>query len=128
MQRRVISVDIERAPVEADMPEDEEHSLAGLIKFAKAAGRMLQKTKDKLQKTHEAFKAGMHEAKATSSHLEVMSYLDEAERHMESLEKGMSKMQWMGNQQQQQGHYMPIHAMQQEHAMYSVGGPQYYRM
>jgi hypothetical protein len=128
MHRRVISVDIERAPVDTSIPDEEDLSVGGFMNMVRKAGALVTKAKETATKIHTAFKEGKESAKTKDAHHSVVACLDEAEKHLESLERGISRMQWMGNQQQEQGNYMPIHAMQQGPAMYSVGGPQYYRM
>jgi hypothetical protein len=110
------------------MPDEEEYSVGGFMNMVRKAGALVTKAKEAATKVHTAFKEGKESAKTKDAHHSVMAYLEEAEKHLDTLERGMSKMQWMGNQQQQQGNYMPIQAMQQGPAMYSVGGPQYYRM
>jgi hypothetical protein len=139
MHRRVISVDIERAPADSPFMEDQssvEFNFTDMIRKAGAAAghvkTMIQKAKSKAQEAHAAFKDGLHSVKPkeqAKANSEVMSYLDEAEKHLESLERGMTQLQLMGASQQQQSQvsYMPFHAISQGPAMYTTGG-QYYRM
>lgn len=133
MLRRVISVDIERAPADAPFMEENAEVEFNVMNGFKKAGtvighvrNLIDKAKAKGREAIQNMKDGAREVtqkEHTRVQSEIVSCLDEAEKHLGELERGMSHMQWMGSQNQQQlqqqVHYMPLHA---------AGGPQYYRM
>lgn len=102
MHRRVISVDIERPPVNTPLMEDDtpvHTGLEGLFHAAgKAAARLkkaVEKVKEHAHKAREEFKNGMNSVNyrdQMQTQQEMLSCLSEAEKHMESLERNLEGM------------------------------------